>query len=714
MKKEKIMKTVIFIVVLLIPIIYSFFYLKSYWNPYGDLSDIKIAIVNLDKGEDGENQGKEFVSELKEDGTFQICEVKDKEANTGMDKGEYYAKITIPENFTEYLNSASTENKRIAEITYSPNQASNYLATQIIGSAMKTVETSLQAKVNSKIVANLSEKLQEVPDSLQTIADGSKEILDGSESLKSGIDKINKGTNKLSDSYTKFDDGVNSAYKGSKQISNGVSKAEEGVKTLSDGSKLLDSSMETINEGVNELSKKGEEGITSLGNGITDLNNGATDLNAGVSEYVDGTNQVITYLNGVESVNEKEENILKAIKDTSKNTSLTSEQKLAIINGALSKYDLITSSKDYKKLQASKPLISVAKSKLSVKGTDLKAGAKELNDGTNKLALGAKDLTKITSGITNLKAGLQKVGQGTKSLNTGVSTLLTGTKTLKSGTTDLSNGLKTLDKNSKVIETSLNTLSDGTKSAYEGSKKLSDGAKTFNEEINNGIKDTKEELKTLDGLDKFSEDPVEFKTEANGKVDSYGIAFTPLFLCIGLWVGALMCYVVLYYDQKNRYKYLDSAAKNKLLQNLFYIVIGAVQGIVTALLLKLGLGFELQNAALYYCASILIGITFISIIQFLIRNLGDIGKFLALIILVLQLAASGGTFPIETINKGFRALTPYLPMTYSIKLLREILVPTTANFKAQYILILLAITVCTVTITYVVDIVRNKKETVKE
>lgn len=686
MKKEKIMKTVIFIVVLLIPIIYSFFYLKSYWNPYGDLSDIKIAIVNLDKGEDGENQGKEFVSELKEDGTFQICEVKDEEANTGMDKGEYYAKITIPENFTEYLNSASTENKRIAEITYSPNQASNYLATQIIGSAMKTVETSLQAKVNSKIVANLSEKLQEVPDSLQTIADGSKEILDGSESLKSGIDQINKGTNKLSDSYTKFDDGVNSAYKGSKQISNGVSKAEEGVKTLSDGSKLLDSSMETINEGVNELSKKGEEGIT--------------ELTTGVNKYVDGTNQVITYLNGVESVNEKEESILKAIEDTSKNTNLSSEQKLAIINGALSKYDLITASKDYKKLQASKPLISVAKNELSTKGTELKAGV--------------NDLTKISSGITTLKLGLQKVGQGTKSLNTGVSTLLTGTKTLKSGTTDLSNGLKTLDKNSKVIETSLNTLSDGTKSAYEGSKKLSDGAKIFNEEINNGIKDTKEELKTLDGLDKFSEDPVEFKTEANGEVDSYGIAFTPLFLCIGLWVGALMCYVVLYYDQKNRYKYLDSAAKNKLLQNLFYIVIGAVQGIVTALLLKLGLGFELQNAALYYGASILIGITFISIIQFLIRNFGDIGKFLALIILVLQLAASGGTFPIETINKGFRVLTPYLPMTYSIKLLREILVPTTANFKAQYILILLAITVCTVTITYVVDIVRNKKETVKE
>lgn len=65
MKKDKIMKVVIFVVVLLIPIIYSFFYLKSYWNPYGDLTQMKIAVVNLDEGKDNENQGKEFVNELK-------------------------------------------------------------------------------------------------------------------------------------------------------------------------------------------------------------------------------------------------------------------------------------------------------------------------------------------------------------------------------------------------------------------------------------------------------------------------------------------------------------------------------------------------------------------------------------------------------------------------------------------------------------------------
>ncbi len=97
-----------------------------------------------------------------------------------------------------------------------------------------------------------------------------------------------------------------------------------------------------------------------------------------------------------------------------------------------------------------------------------------------------------------------------------------------------------------------------------------------------------------------------------------------------------------------------------------------------------------------------------SIIQFLIRNFGDIRKFLALIVLVLQLAASGGTFPIETINKGFQVISPYLPMTYSIKLLREILVPTSTNLRSSYILILLCISIITFAITTVVDIVKTK------
>ena len=275
MKKEKILKILIFAVVLLIPIIYSFFYLKSYWNPYGTLSDMKIAVVNLDNGKDDKNQGKEFVQSLKDSGTFNICEVSKENANDGMKKGDYYATIEIPENFTECLESGSTTDKQIAQITYKPNQATNYLATQIINSAVKTIELNLQSKVDREIIANLSSKLNEVPDSLQSISDGAGSILEGSQSLNDGIKQLNDGTNQLSSSYKDFDNGVESAYTGCKNLESGLSQVSTGVDTLKKGGQTLDSAISQINAGVDELSAQSNSGIASLVSGVNNLNTGA-------------------------------------------------------------------------------------------------------------------------------------------------------------------------------------------------------------------------------------------------------------------------------------------------------------------------------------------------------------------------------------------------------------------------------------------------------
>ena len=654
MKKEKVMKIVIFAVVLLIPIIYSFFYLKSYWDPYGNLTDMKIAIINLDKGKDEENEGKEFVQSIKDSNVFNICEVDEDEASKGMQDGKYYATITIPINFTESLNSASSTDKQIAQITYSPNQATNYLATQIVNSAVKTMETSLEEQISGKVVENLSDKLKEVPESLEKTADGAKQILDGSQSLNSGLKELNDGASTLNNSYSEFDNGVKSASEGSKTLDNGIAQVDSGVSNLNSGASSLDSAISKVSSGVNALSSQSTSKITTLTNGITSVNTGASQLNTGITEYVKSVNGLLQSLKA---------------------------------KGILQESDI-------------EPLQEA--------GSTLKKSSSALNAGTQNLKNGATELSTLANSLTTLPTYLSQIKEGSTQLKNGIATLSTGTKTLKTGSNSLTAGLATLSNSSSTVKNALNTLQAGTQSAYDGSTELVNGAQTFNDEISKGIDETREQLKSLDGLKEFVENPVEFKTEEYGEVNSYGIAFTPLFLSIGLWVGSLMCYVVLYYDQKNRFGIFGSNDKNKLLQNILYIGIGAIQGIITGALLKLGLGFEIQNVALYYLSSILIGITFMSIVQCLMRNFGDVGKFLALIILVLQLAASGGTFPIETISKGFQPLSAYLPMTYAIKLLREVLVPTASNFKGSYISILLCITVSTLIITYIVDIIRDK------
>lgn len=688
LKNSNAFKAIIFIVVMLIPLIYSFFYLKSYWNPYGNLSDMQIAVVNLDKGKDDKNQGNEFVQSLKDSDTFKICEVSKDEAQEGMKKGNYYATIEIPENFTECLESASTEDKQIAQVTYSPNQATNYLATQIVNSAVKTIELNLQSKIDKEIIANLASKLNEVPDSLQEISNGADTILNGTESLNDGIKQISDGTNTLSNSYKEFDEGVNSAYTGSKSLNSGISQVSDGVETLKNGGKSLDSAIDQINQGADQLSSQGAEGITELSTGVTYLNTGAKTLNDGVAEYVTGVN----------TLNENTEVFLNKLIKTADalgdNCDPTLKAFATQAQGFFAK-DPKTNMNGFE---------SVA-----VGGKKVTAGSNSLYAGTQKLAKGTEKLGTLTNGIQSLKTALTQVKQGTTSLNNGIATLQNGTTQLSKGSKSLETGLEKLSSSSSTVDNAISTLNEGSKTAYNGSNQLVEGVKTFKTSIDEGMQDTKEQLKSLNGIEEFGENPVEFKTEEYGKVDSYGIAFTPLFLCIGLWVGALMAYVVLYYDHDERFGIFGMNAKNKILQNLIYLGLGAVEGLLTGWLLKAGLGFEVQNMALYYGSSILIGITFMSIIQFLIRNFGDIGKFLALIILVLQLAAAGGTFPIETIDKAFQAVSPYLPMTYSIKLLREVLVPTASNFKGTYIGILVGIIAVTMLITFVVDIINKRK-----
>lgn len=675
-KNNKFFTIIIFIVVLFIPLIYSFFYLKSYWDPYGDLSGMKIAVINLDTGKDGENQGNDFVSSLKESATFDIQEVSKEEAEQGMEKGTYYASIEIPDNFTECLLSASTTDKQIAQITYSPNQATNYLATQIVNSAVKTIELNLQSKIDKQIIANLASKLNEVPDSLEKISDGTDSILSGSKTLNSGLKQIKDGTSTLTNSYSEFNTGVQSAYSGSQSLESGISQVSSGVNTLQSGSKSLDSAISQINSGVDQLSAQGGQGINQLSAGISALDSGTKNLNDSIPTYVTATNTLNTMLNNL---------VAQCENSTDPNLQASAAQLKYVLN---TKFSTLTAS-----------------------GEALKTGASTLYAGTQTLSNSASGLNQITQGIQNLKTALSSVKQGTSSLNSGVNTLSTGVNTLSAGSSSLTNGLAKLSSSSNQINDALNTINVGTSSAYNGSSSLVSGVQTFKTSVNEGLQETNEQLKSLDGIEEFGENPVNFETDAYGEVSSYGVAFTPLFLCIGLWVGALMCYVVLYYDHDNRFGVLGMTNKNKLFQNILYIALGALEGLLTGILLKLSLGYAVENVALYYGSSILIGITFMSIIQFLIRNFGDIGKFLALIVLVLQLAASGGTFPIETINKGFQVISPYLPMTYSIKLLREILVPTATNLRGSYILILLCISIITFAITTVVDIVKTKKTT---
>ena len=630
MKNKKFMKAIILIAVIILPVLYSFFYLKAFWDPYGNLHDMNIAIVNLDEGDNDENLGTELVNKLKDKDTMTITVLNNSdEAQEGLVNQDYYATITIPKNFTKDLNNAENSDRKVTTISYSPNQKNNYLASQIINKVVTTVETELRSEVSKKVVGKLSDKLEEVPNKMEEISDGASQLQDGTSQLQSGLQELNKGTNNLSTNYEKFDSGVDSAYAGSNKLANGLNSLNSGA--------------DEIYSGTSQLAEK------------------TNTLNAGVSSYVKGVNQLVS----------------------SVNATSTQIQKVG--------EDLV----NYQ--QTHNP-------------DALNDAAKRLQGMQSSSAGSAQLLGTLQSKGTELEQGVNLLNTKVQTLNSGMFTLKQGISSAKTGNEELQKGLKKLSTNSKTIKEGTKQLSNGSSQALSGSQTLLNGTNTFKNEINNGIENTQEELKNLNGLDEYTSEPVEVDEQDYAQVDSYGVGFAPYFMSISLWVGALIMLIIFYYDPEDRFKLLGRNAQNKYLRAGLYFAISVTQGIVLGFILKAGLGFGVTNIWLYYGTCILTSIVFFSILQFLVIKLGDVGKFLGILLLVLQLAASGGTFPIETVPKFFQSIYKFMPMNYTIRLIKESLIKVDNGMIAKNACILVGIFIVFMAITLIADYLKTKHD----
>lgn len=647
-------KYVVIIAVLLVPFMYSFFYLKAYWNPYGkgNIDNLPVAVVNKDSGD----KGKELIDNIKESKKLKLSIVSNDEATDGLNDGKYYAIISIPKDFTSSMNSASSTNKRHATITYSPNQKSNYLSSQIINTVVLTVEKNLDNTVNSKIVENLSDKLKAVPTQLNTISTGFGKLSEGTSQIENGASELKSGSEQLKN-------GINEAYNGSKTITDGVNASIENLKN--DKSEAIDT--QTLNNIKNQVTSsvnatftdtyKNAIGVQAVETVKAQYENNINLLKQGILANISafGITDVDAYCNsssvnpglanycssylGLVSLNNQLNDSSSVIYQSIYNTAITSAQKSAVQT-------------------ASNVSETVAK--------QVATSAKET--ATNK---SIASLTPLQEGLNSLTSGLAK-------LNTGSNDLYNGTVKLNEGTTTLNNSVKA----SKV-------------------------------ELDNKINSTKSEMKKVDGLSKYSKMPIKAETKEVNKVSSYGTAFSPLFISIALWVGSLMLFMVLYFDKEKRFGLLGIDSKKRVKRTLAYHGLASVSGLILGILLQLLLDFSITNVLLYYVSIILIANCFLAIVEFLIETFGDIGKFIALIILVLQLAAAGGTFPIETVTKGFRWLHPLLPMTYTINLLKESLISVENNLLTQNMLYVFIIFIVFFGLNIILNFMKQKKDKTK-
>lgn len=641
--KEKLkskFKYVVLFVILFIPFIYSFFYLKAYWNPYGkgNIDNLPVAIVNEDTGDKGDS----LIDGIKDSKKLKISVVSEKTAEEGLSKGTYYAVIKVPESFTADIKSASTNNKKHATITYSPNQKTNYLSSQIINTVVLTVEKNLDNEVNSKIVEGLTDSLKEVPGSLDTINYGFDKLSDGTNKLKDGSEKLSSGTSELANNYTLFNNGVGSVNSGANSLHNGAKSLDDGLGTLQDSLSNIDLS-----------------GLEYLGQSVMLLNESEISFNSGLQSY----NSLVSF-------------------------ALSNPSYLGVSTSVLHNYNEMIPATDYTLAE----YINVIGTKLSASSNAIAAGVSSLNDGING---DASQLNTLKTKLSELQLGVDKLKSGSSSL--------------VKGTNELTKGVNALNKNSNQILNGINNLNTGADTLNKGVLTLNSSVSSAKDELSSKTLDTKESVKKVETLAEYSSNPVNVETKEVNKVSSYGTAFSPLFISVGLWVGCLMMFMVLYYDKEERFGVFSINDNRLVKKTLAYHGLITISSVVLALCLDLFLDYDVTNYVLYYGSFILIGNAFMAITQFLITNFKDIGKFIALILLVLQLAASGGTFPIETVTKGFRWMNNYLPMTYSINLLKESLVKVNTSLLTNSLIVLIVILIVFFTLNIVRDFIKQKK-----
>lgn len=672
---KKYFKYVVITVILFIPFIYSFFYLKAYWNPYGkgNIDNIPVAVVNSDSGD----KGSSLVKSIRDSEKLKLSVLSKDEAEDGLYDGKYYAIINIPESFTKDLESASSNDKTHATITYSPNQKANFLASQIINSVVNAVEKNLDNEVNSKIVAGLSENIESVPSKLDTISDGFSKLKDGSSKLYSGSSSLYNGVNTLNNRFNEFNSGISTLNDGVSKLKDGSDKLSNGIKSASDGSSQIKSALDNkINELNNDNSEAlSDEEVSMIGSlAQNTISQSESYIKQSALDFLSNNSTYQSIVGGISSI----ESTYGSMGITSKEmcAGLPSSEYVSTCETYMTKLEYL---KEEKLLMEETAKSAAYSSALQVSKMVSEKTARTVANQAKKKAkeTSISSLSELSNSLGILNNGLNDLYNGSLELSSGVHTLFNGTQSLSNGSGQLKGGISTLNDGAYTLNNGISTLDSSVLSAKR--------------ELDANIENTKNEVKKVESLAEYSKAPVKVDTKEVNKVNSYGLSFSPLFMSIGLWIGCLMMFMVLYYDKEERFGIFGNNSDKKVKQILMYHGLITVSSVLLGMLLHAFLGLEISNVGLYYFSLVIIGNAFMGIIEFLILTFNDIGKFIALILLVLQLAASGGTFPIETVTKGFRWLNGYLPMTYTINLLKESLVKVESNLLTNNLIIVIVI-----------------------
>lgn len=307
---KAIFKKPTFIIVMigisLIPALYNIIFLSSMWDPYGQLSDLPVAVVNNDKeaSYNGNTMaiGKDIVSNLKENKTLDSHFVDEEEGKNGLEDGDYYMVVTLPSDLSEKAASILTDHPEQMQIDYQTSSGHSFIASKMSDSAMTQLKQSVSTNVTETYTKALFNKMIDLKDGMSQAASGSEKLTDGANQLVAGSQTLTTNLHSLVASSLTFSNGTEQFTKGLSAYVSGVEQLHLGLGNFNSGLVTYTGAVSQLDSGLGQLASKSPElarGINQLYTGVESYTGGVSQLNAGLNQFSSG---VSAYTKGVGSL----------------------------------------------------------------------------------------------------------------------------------------------------------------------------------------------------------------------------------------------------------------------------------------------------------------------------------------------------------------------------------------------------------------------------
>lgn len=637
----------------IIPSLYAWVNIKACWNPYENTSTVPIAIVNNDKGttinNKSVNMGDDLVSELKDNKQIGWKFVDSKEAERGIINGNYYAAIEIPEDFSKDLTSLATDNPTKPEIIYKVDTKANPVSGKITDGAeeqlVDQIKTSFVSTVNKIVFSSLNgvgEKLQSNKDEIINLKNAIIKINDNMDLITNSLNSANSDAKNLNTYLNSIKSTIPELTKGIDSIQAGT---EESKKLTTYTKNIVDSSFNSLSINLQQINASKDK-ITSYINSLNDaVKSGNQD---GVSTTISAINQEIDY------VNNNIDTISKFLTELNKKAN---NKDIANMITSLSNLKTV--------LNNEKDKVNELNSSLSSQGN---LSSSILSDLTS---LNSSMSSKVTSSVnqynSSTKSAITKICDSYLDATNEASMLLNNSKNMASSIEGLINsGIDATNLTSDVSNDLIKKFNYYKKSINE----LSDKLKKINDN------DLSQIITILQGnpevMANYLSSPFNVKNESIYKVANYGSGMAPIYSVLASWVGCLVLTSLLSTATKPFEGSENLTDRDKYLGKLVtFTVLAMIQGFIIAVGDKYLLGVQTVNTPLFILFGVLCSFSFCAIVYTLVALFRNIGKAISIILMVIQIAGSGGTYPIQVDPKFFRVLQPFFPFTYGLGGYRE-------------------------------------------